>query len=195
MPEASADNFIRLVLENRVNRTLLERLPDLGLPDCSLVAGCLFQSVWNGMTGRHPEHGINDYDVSYCDLSDLSWEAEDQVIRRCAEAFADVGVDVQVRNQARVHLWYPERFGVPCAPLLSTQDGIDGYLHQSSAFGVRQGSGGDFDIYAPFGYADVFGMIVRPNPLPHNLPAVYYAKTERWRQMWPALTVVPWPEV
>ena len=48
-----------------------------------------------------------------CGLSDLSWEGENRVIRRCAAAFADLDADVQVRNQARVHLWYPEKFGVP----------------------------------------------------------------------------------
>lgn len=153
-----------------------------------------FQTVWNGVTGRHPEHGISDYDISYCDLSDLSWEGEDRVIRQCDEAFADIGVEVQVRNQARVHLWYPEKFGVAYEPLYSTAEGIDNYLNQNSAFGIRQGPNEGFEVYAPFGYGDLFNMVVRPNPLAHNLPAVYYAKAERWRQMWPGLAIMPWPE-
>jgi hypothetical protein len=195
--EANAERFMALVLANPVNRALLERLPALDLPDSAVVAGCLFQSVLNGITGNDPSHGISDYDLSYCDLTDLSWEAEDRVIRRCAEAFADLGVDVQVRNQARVHLWYEDHFGAPSEPLTSTNDGIDHYLTACSAFGVRPGvdpdEAGGWDIYAPFGFDDLFAMIVKPMTGVHNLPYAYAAKTDRWRQVWPGLTVVPWP--
>jgi hypothetical protein len=53
---------------------------------------------------------VKDYDVFYFDDSDLSWDAEDAVIRRVQEAVADLGVTVEVKNQARVHLWYEQRF-------------------------------------------------------------------------------------
>jgi len=36
-------------------------------------------------------------------------------------------------------------------------------------------------------------MIVKPMTGVHNLPYAYAAKTDRWRQVWPGLTVVPWP--
>ena len=94
--EPNAENFMVFVLANPVNRALLGRLSALGLPDSALVAGCLFQSVWNGLTGNDPTYRIVDYDVSYCDLDDLSWDAENCVIRRCADAFADVRVDDQL---------------------------------------------------------------------------------------------------
>jgi hypothetical protein len=66
------------------NRTLLEVL---GLPDWYLTAGCLFQTIWNTVTGRPPTHGIKDYDVFYHDDTDLSWEAEDAVIRAGTDVF------------------------------------------------------------------------------------------------------------
>lgn len=184
--------FLELVLADPVNAVLLERLPGLGLPDWYLVSGCLFQSVWNGLTGRDPTHGIADYDVFYCDTSDLSWEGEDAIIRRCAEAFADVVAEVQVRNQARVHLWYPDKHGVACEPLASSREGIDTFLNRSSCFGVRRDEDGGHEVYAPFGHDDVFDMVVRPNTV-RDVPSVYYEKAERWREAWPELTVVPWP--
>ena len=64
---------------------------------------------------------IRDYDLFYFDDSDLSWEAEDRAIRRCAALFADLGVTVELRNQARVHLWYEMRFGHPSPRLLSSR--------------------------------------------------------------------------
>jgi hypothetical protein len=55
--------------------------------------------------------GITDYDVFYFDANDLSWEAEDAVIQTAREMDGDLPDRVEIRNQARVHLWYPLEFG------------------------------------------------------------------------------------
>jgi hypothetical protein len=72
------------------------------------------------VTNRPPSEGIKDYDLFYFDDSDLSWEAENEVIRAGEAAFRDLPVAVEIRNEARVHLWYEGRFGVPCAPKITT---------------------------------------------------------------------------
>lgn len=186
------ERFLQLALRNPINAALLERLPALGLPDGYLVSGCLFQTVWNHLYGHAPAHGILDYDVFYFDASDLSWEAEDAVIRRCDAAFSDLDGIVEVRNQARVHLWYPQKFGGPYPPLTSSRDGIDTFLNRSSCFGVRREPDGRLEVYAPHGFTDVFRGVVRPNPR-IDRPAIYYRKAARWRKEWPRLTVLPWP--
>src|ERR1700728_2850784 len=98
--------FGAAVLSNPINRTILARLPSLDLPDAWLVSGALFQTAWNMLTKRPPTHGIRDYDVFYFD-KDVSWDAEDTVIRKAKETFADADALIEVRNQARVHLWHP----------------------------------------------------------------------------------------
>lgn len=197
MPEMAREldeeaRFIELVLRNPTNELILRRLADLRLPDAYLVSGCLFQTVWNCLSDKEPAADILDYDVFYYDASDLSWEAEDAVIRRCAQVFADLDVEVQVRNQARVHLWYAEKFRIECRPLRSSRDGIDHFLSQSSCFGMRR-IGDSTEVYAPFGYRDVFDRVVRPNRR-RALPHVYEEKAARWAQCWPRLNVVPWAE-
>ena len=182
--------FLEIVLGNETIRLLTDRLAELELPDSYLTAGCLSQTVWNHVSGYPPGYGITDYDVLYCDLDDLSWEREDQIIRHCDGIFADLGVDVEVRNQARVHRWYPRKFGVPHRPLRSTHEGIDSFLHRCSALGLRKTPEG-YDVYAPFGYDDVFEMFVRPNYL-HDLPRQYEEKADRWLRIWPGLAVAPW---
>ena len=99
-------------MQDPVNAALATRLPGLGLEQGFLTAGCLFQAVWNRSAGRPPGWGVKDYDVFYFDDSDLSWEAEDAVIRRVHEAVADLGATVEVKNQARVHLWYAQRLSL-----------------------------------------------------------------------------------
>jgi uncharacterized protein len=165
----------------------------MNLPGWYLVAGCLYQTVWNAVTGQPPQAGILDYDLAYCDTSDLSYAAEDRVIRAAEEVFAGLTAPVQIRNQARVHLWYEEKFGLPCPPHTSTEAAIDTYEATTASLGVRLELGGRMRIYAPYGLSDVFNLVVRPNPVlaPRS---VYEAKTARWRRQWPDLTVLPWPE-
>lgn len=44
--------FLRDVSRNPANAALLARWNDIDLPDAWLVAGCLFQTVWNLQAGR-----------------------------------------------------------------------------------------------------------------------------------------------
>ncbi|GAB3420819.1 nucleotidyltransferase family protein [Flindersiella endophytica] len=180
------------------NRTLLAVLDGaeaLAAPGWYLAAGCVVQTIWNVMTGRPPEQGIKDYDLIYHDASDLSWEAEDAVIRKGASLFADIpgAPEVEIRNQARVPLWYEAKFGVPALDYHSTEDGIDSFGATTCCIGIHQAAGG-WQVYAPHGLSDAFNLVVRPNPNPKQwIPHVYHAKAERWKQLWPELTVLPWP--
>ena len=185
--------FLDLVQRNPMNEAILDRGPALGVPDWWLTAGAVFQTVWNVLDGRDPGAGIANYDFFYFDASDLSYEAEDAVIRRAATLFADLGVRVEVRNEARVHLWYESRFGVPGLRFTSSADAIDHFASTTCCFGVARTPGGELVDYAPHGYADLFGMRVRPNPLLAPR-AVYEAKARRWQREWPGLVVDPWPD-
>ncbi len=185
-------DFLAAVLQNPHVRDVLQRATVLDLPDWYLAAGCLFQTVWNVLDGRDPEHGISDYDLIYHDGSDLSWDAEDLVIRRCAHAFGDLGIDVEVRNQARVHLWYEDHFGVPCPPLRCSAEAVDRYAAHACKVAVRT-SGDGHEVYAPSGFDDLFAFVVRPNPV--TAPReVYETKSARWAALWPRLEILAWPD-
>jgi hypothetical protein len=177
---------------NSILLEVLHRAAALKLPDWYLAAGCLYQTVWNVVTDRPATSGIKDYDVLYFDRSDLSWTAEDRVIRAARHAFADLPIEVEVRNEARVHLWYEQKFGTACPPHDSTEAAIDSFPATTSCLGVRLEAGGRWRIYAPHGLADVFNLVVRPNPVLAP-KAVYETKTTRWRRQWPELTVMEWP--
>ena len=185
--------FQTVLLRNQVLTGVLSRAAVLDLPGWYLVAGCLYQTVWNVVTGQPPEAGILDYDLAYFDASDLSWQAEDAVIQAGHRLFGDLPAPVQIRNQARVHLWYEQKFAVPCPPHASTEAAIDTFEATTACLGVRLLPSGRWRVYAPHGLADVFNLVVRPNPVlaPRD---VYQAKTARWRRQWPSLAVLPWPE-
>jgi hypothetical protein len=182
-------DFIAAVLSNPINRTILDRLPTLDLPDAWLVSGALFQTVWNVLTNRPPEFGIRDYDIFYFDPDD-SWAAEDAIIRRIGAPFADVTAEIEIRNQARVHLWYAQKFGAPYPPLTRATDGIDRFLMHNAQVGIRR-AGNTCEIYAPHGFGDLAELIVRPNLTANFRADLYYAKAERWKASWPEITIKP----
>jgi uncharacterized protein len=184
----NGDTFLDLVQRNPVNEAILRALVALGLPDAWLVAGCLTQTVWNALSGRSATYGINDYDVFYFD-PDTSWEAEDAVIKRVQAQLDGCDARIEIRNQARVHLWYPAKHGKPYAPLARAAEGIDRFLTVNTQVGIHPRETG-FDVYAPNGLDDVANMIVRPNPSPNFSAANYTAKAARWKALWPEITVM-----
>ena len=188
MPNAA--NFLNDICRNAVNRRLLERLADLELNDTWLVAGCLFQTVWHLRSARPPASGIRDYDIFYFDDSDLSWDAENEHIGRVQRDFRDLGAQVELKNQARVHLWYGERFGPGYPQLRNSRDGIDRFLSACTRVGVRANAPNDLELYAPDGLDDLYNGILRPNPL-NDRPDLFLAKAESYKERWPWLEIRP----
>ena len=161
----------------------------LGLNDWRVFSGAVYQSVWNAVTGRPVGYGRKDYDLGYFD-PDTSWDAEDGVIRRVAAAFDEpFRSDVEVRNQARVHLWFADRFGEPYEALTGTDEALARFVAPAFAVGVRLEADDTISIAAPFGLEDVFGMVLRPNP---NRPLAkgWDKAVSRARARWPELTVI-----
>ncbi|HWA63895.1 MAG TPA: nucleotidyltransferase family protein [Caulobacteraceae bacterium] len=162
---------------------------DLALPDWLVFSGAVYQPVWNHLTGRAPDYGVKDYDLGYHDASDISYEAEDVVIRRVAAAFEPPLRDlVEVRNQARVHLWFPDKFNEPYAPLGSSAEALGRFVAPAFAVGVRLEEDDRLTIAAPFGLADVFALRVRPNPLRQVGPGLARA-FESAKARWPEITL------
>ena len=137
----------------------------LNLPDWLVMSGAVYQRVLNRLTGREPDHGVRDYDLGYFDASDISYDAEDIVIRQVAAAFEEpLKTLVEVRNQARVHLWFEAHFGEVYTPLASTAEALERFVSPMFAVGVRLEAGDRLQIEAPFGLADLFALRLRPNP-------------------------------
>ncbi len=182
--------LIGLVRANPELMRMLRTIRDLRLPDWRVVAGAVYQTVWNSQTGRAPNHGLKDYDVAYFDASDLSWDAEDAVIRRVVAAFKEpLRSRIEVRNQARVHLWFKDHFGDDYAPLPDTDTMIARFVSPAFAAGIRLEEDDSISVSAPFGLEDMFAMTIRPNPdrpLSGSWPTVVAKACERW----PEITVI-----
>jgi hypothetical protein len=175
----------------------------IDLPGWYVGAGAVAQTVWNASHGYDPTHGIGDLDLVYFDPADTSAEAEDRVERALRDRFPDLGVKLDVTNEARVHQWYEDRFGVPLEPYTSAEAAIATWPATAACVGVRPGGPGGpnpsdgpdrhrpLTVCAPYGLRDLFALVVRPNRTLVT-EAVYTAKAERWAATWPRLTVLGW---
>ena len=160
----------------------------LCLPDWLVFSGAVYQPVLNHLTGRPLDYGIKDYDLGYFDASDLSYDAEDAIIRRVKAAFDEpLRSMVEVRNQARVHLWFEAKFGEAYEPLSSTAEALERFASATFAVGVRLESDDRLHIEAPFGLGDLFALRLRPNP---RRKTVGFARTAAdVRRRWPEVVV------
>jgi hypothetical protein len=169
----------------------LERLRALALPDSWLVSGAIYNSVWNRLTRRPPLTGINDIDVFYFDAADLSYEAEDRVIRRAEPVFADLPLPVQIRNQARVHLWYAQHFGAPYAALTRSCEAVDRFASTTHAVAARLDDEGAIELYTPYGLEAMLAFRLVPNRSTDNRET-HERKAARASAVWPELVVEAW---
>lgn len=167
---------------------VLTTVRGLALNDWRVFSGAVYQAVWNHVTGRPAGYGIKDYDLGYFE-ADTSWDAEDVVIKRVAGAFEPPFCDiVEVRNQARVHLWFENRFGEPYDALPDTDTALSRFVAPAFAVGIRLEDDDSFSVAAPFGLDDMFAMVLRPNP--HRpLARGWHKAVASARDRWPELRI------
>lgn len=189
--ERQRDILFDIVRTEPLLMNALEAAREMNLPQWRLVAGAIYNTVWNVLTDRPSGYGIKDIDLLYFDDSDLSWEAEDAVIQRGREVFAGSPVPVEIRNQARVHLWFPEKFGIEFPPLKAGDEALMRYSAKTHAVGLRLEADGELDLCAPFGLEAVFAFRIVPNRALDNAGS-YWEKGERAKRAWPELAVVAW---
>ena len=185
------DALIEIVRDCPSLMTTFRLARTLDLPDWWIVSGAIYNQVWNHLTGKPDLYGVKDIDLFYFD-PDTSYAAEDKVIQQAAGHFT-TPLPVEVRNQARVHLWYKDHFGQDYAPLTKSTDGIDNFACKTHAVGMRLNADDTFDIYAPFGLNDIFGFRLTPHTKRDNR-ATHLAKGKRQSALWPELTFIPWPD-
>ena len=187
--------FLQVVQSDPDIATMLAAMRTFDAPDLWLVSGLLFQSVWNVLEDKPRGHGILDYDLFYFD-PDTSEEAEDRWIKRAAAHFAFASREVQLRNQARVHLWYPEKFGTPYPQLQCSCDGVRQFLMPACMVAVLPQSNGSLELFAPLGLDDIFDRLIRPNPLWQGPPRPrYLEKAARYMRDWPSVRFAPEEDV
>ena len=188
------DKFEQIIRSNKTIMKILEELSNYSLkhPDFNnyyLTAGCVCQTILNYLHGYDLNNNINDYDIVYFD-SDISYEKEDRIIKDLSKLF---NVSVDIKNQARVHLWYNSKYHVKYDPYKSVEEAIGTWCSTMSCIGIRL-ENGELVIYSPYGLDDLFNM--RVVPVKKRFVKVSYdEKVKRWKRNWDKLEIIEWEEI
>ena len=158
------EEFLAAALRNPVNEIIADELFRLALPDAWIVSGCLVQTVWNVLTDARRR-------LRHRRLRCLLFRSRHLMAGRgrrdpaiAGPARNDLGVTIEVRNQARVHLWYPQKHGLPYPALRSFDRRHRPLPDQEIPRSESAARSDGHDVYAPNGFDDIAGLIVRPNP-------------------------------
>ena len=178
---------------NHVVTEVLGKWAEVALPNCWIVAGVIVQSYWNAMHELPPLHGVNDIDLIYFDSTDLAETSESGHALRISGMFDDLGVRFDVKNEARVHLWYESRFGYAIEPYASSEDAIDTFPTTAGSVGIRPANDA-IESYTTFGFDDLLNLVVRPNKR-QITREIYAEKVLRWSEMWPLLKIIEWDDI
>ena len=168
---------------------MLEILENDGIKNYYVGAGAINQTVFNYLHGFNIDYGIKDYDIVYYD-EDTSYESEDIIIKRLEDKFKDLDVCVDIKNQARVYIWYYEKYGIKKEQYKSVEDAIASWGATITCIGVRL-ENGKLKVCAPYGLNDIFGMVIRPVKREFTKKA-YDERADRWRSKWPMLKKLEW---
>ncbi|MTI17661.1 hypothetical protein E1162_10460 [Rhodobacteraceae bacterium RKSG542] len=162
----------------------------LNLADYWLTSGAIYQSLWNSLTQRPEGYGLKDIDLIYFD-EDRSWAAENHVIETIAAKTSHLPVEVEIKNQARVHLWFQEKFGSPYPKLKSATQSLLYYAALTHSVAFTVACDGSIKIAAPFGLRRIYAMRMEPNHTLDNHDT-YKRKCARMARLWPELQCLPW---
>ena len=176
-----------ILFKNETLKEVLKRLEKSNLKNYYVGAGCINQTVFNYLHGLRIDANINDYDIVYYD-EDTSYEKEDIVIKYVEELLSDLNI----KNEARVHLWYNKKYNENRKPYVSLEDAVSRWGTTITCIGVRL-ENNKLIVTAPYGLNDLFNMIIRPVKIDFT-EVDYIKKVNKWKKKWPKLTIMPWKE-
>ena len=152
-------------------------------------AGGVNQTVFNYYHGYEGDYGIKDYDIVYFD-EDTSYEAEDVIIKDLEERLKNIDVVSDIKNQARVHIWYNPKYGTNREPYTSCEDAVSSWGSTVTCIGIRK-ENGQLIVYCPYGLNDLFSLTIRPVKRYFDKES-YEARCKRWKAKWDKLNIIEW---
>lgn len=185
--------FENAIQDSHLLSKVFQNWNSIKLKNCWLAAGSVAQTMWNENFGLPSNFGISDIDLVYFDPDDLSAATEQQHAERIRQSFEGLPVWFDVKNEARVHLWYEEKFGYSIEKYRSVEEAISTFPTTATSVGVRPLKTQNFELHAPFGLDDLIGGIVRPNKV-QITKEIFDTKVAKWLNTWPDLTIIDWDE-
>ena len=187
------EKMISILKKNTYLMDVLDYIETLQLLNYYIAAGSIFQTVWNYYDQKDLNYNIKDIDVIYYDNTDLSVEKDIKYYNLINDFCKNKGYkyEIDVSNEARMHLWKKEKFNIDVEPYKCSEDAIDKWVATVHAIGITK-ENGEIKIYAPYGLSDIYSKTIRPIKHKYNTKEIYYKKASSWNERFDNLNIVEW---
>ncbi len=188
-PSQLRSHLIELVRSTPMLMGALRAARVVDPPDWLIGGGVIRDLVWDYLHDPFQLLTPKDVDLAFFDSTMLGEEREQSILNALRAQAPDVPWDV--KNQAAVHLWYPQVFGIEVEPLTSSADGVGTWPETATAVAVKLHADDSVDVISPYGLEDLFGLICRRNP--RRVTVEEYRQRLRSKRIgtrWPRLRVV-----
>lgn len=175
--------IIKLINQNTIIQNILNILKNQN-EELFLGGGIIRNLVWDNLHNYKTMTQIEDIDIIYYNTEDAT-KAHDITIEKKL-TMAMPNFKWSVKNQARMHIFNSEE------PYTSLEDAISKWPETASAVLIRKDEKGQYTIIAPFGFDDLFRLIVQPTPhFMHKIDR-YRERIQihNWQQKWSNLKIL-----
>lgn len=165
---------------------ILQAVQNLNLPDWFVAAGAIRNTVWDVLHEYKKRTPLNDLDIAYCDLTNLSSEKDKVLEKELEKTFS--GYCTNFFNQARAHLKKGSNTRIPAT---ISEEGIRYWIETPTCVGIRLERDLSFTICQPYGISDLMNLVVRPIPQPFQDLKLYQKRMQekQWQKTWPKLKI------
>ena len=184
---------ISILKENKELMDMLDYIETLKLPNYYIAAGSVFQTIWNKMDNKDLNYNIKDIDVIYYNDKDLSVNKDLEYYELINNYCKNKGYkyEIDVSNEARMHLWKKEKFNIEVEPYTCSEDAINKWIATVHAIGITK-IHDELKIYAPYGLSDIFSKTIRPIKHKYNTKEIYDKKAMSWNERFDSLNIIEW---
>jgi len=158
-----ADELSEVLVASDWFMAVLATVAAVDPPQWWVGAGVVRDLVWGTRFGDgFDPDDVTDVDVAFFDLADLS-EGREAVLES-ELGRRDPSIVWDIKNQAAVHTWYPDRFGLDVPPFRSVSEAVATWPEYAACVAARLAEDGSLMILAPHGLDDLLDGIWRRNP-------------------------------
>lgn len=159
-------------------------IKNLHLGSFFIAAGFLRNLYWDHMHGYSMATPLADVDVVYFDEKAIEKEQDLELEKTLKKI--QPKTPWSVKNQARMH------YKSGHVPYTSLNDALSNWVETATAIGVRIGENNHLDFIAPWGYQDLFALVLRPTPFFEQKLDVFHQRIQQkqWLEKWPKLRII-----
>jgi uncharacterized protein len=190
--DVNESRLTALVFSSIVLMRALRAARDLDAPDWLIGAGLLRDRVWDHLHG-FTRTTTRDVDLAFFDSSRLLAGHERELQHAITQRAPDMSWEAT--NQAALHLWYPQVFGIRLEPLTCSADAVAMWPETATAVAIRLLHDNTLDVVAPYGLDDLFNCVWRRNPAIVTREQFHRrVQNKQIAKRWPRVRVLDAPE-